>query len=113
MIPGAKNQKELERITKALSGLGFVLPGSLIERNARCGRESCGCHDDPPRLHGPYHQWTRKIPPDNKTVTRLLSDELLADYGPWFENERKARRLLTELEMLSLSIVDDDPRWKR
>ena len=109
--PGAKEHKELERITKALSRLGFVLPGTLTERLARCGHENCRCHDDPPQLHGPYHQWTRKV--DKKTVTRLLTDEQVADYGPWFDNEREARRLFAELEALSLSVIDADPRWQR
>ena len=46
---------------------GFALPGTLADRMTRCGRPNCRCHADPPRLHGPYHQWTRKK--DGKTVT--------------------------------------------
>jgi len=76
-----------------------------------CGRESCRCHGDPPQLHGPYNQWTRKV--DNKTVTRFFSDEMLADYGPWFVNERRLRELVAELEELSLAILKRDPRWKK
>jgi hypothetical protein len=49
----------------------------------------------------------------NKTVTRLLSDEQMADYASWFDNERRLRSLVSELESLSLSIVEADPRWKR
>jgi hypothetical protein len=33
---------------------------------------------DPPRLHGPNHQWTRKK--DGKTATRIPTDDQLADY---------------------------------
>ena len=69
------------------------------------------CRADPPRPHGPYHQWTRKV--GGKTVTRLLSDEQLADYGPWLDNQRRLRTLVTELETLSLAIAEADPRWKR
>ena len=83
----------------------------MTERLTRCGKANCRCHADPPALHGPYHQWTRKV--DNKTVTRLMSDEQLADYGPWIDNERHLRALVAEMEALSLAIVEDDPRWAR
>jgi hypothetical protein len=40
---------------------GFILPGTLTEPMTRCGYPRCRCHADAPLLHGPYHQWTRKI----------------------------------------------------
>jgi hypothetical protein len=94
-----------------LTQAGFILPGTLTERMTRCGYAGCRCHADPPRLHGPYHQWTRKI--NGKTVTRILTDDQLADYGPWLDNQRRLRDLITELETLSQEIADGDPRWNR
>ena len=41
---------------------------------------NCGCHADPPRLHGPYWQWTRKIAA--KTICRWLSADQHRDYPP-------------------------------
>jgi hypothetical protein len=90
---------------------GFVLPGTLTERMTRCGYPRCRCHADPPQLHGPYHQWTRKV--HGKTVTRILTDDQLADYQPWFDNQHRLRDLITELETLSQEIADSDPRWNR
>ena len=90
---------------------GFALPGTLTERMTRCGRANCRCHADPPRLHGPYHQWTRKK--DGKTATRILTDDQLADYQPWFDNQRHLHALITELQALSQEIADADPRWQR
>jgi hypothetical protein len=90
---------------------GFILPGTLTERMTRCGYPRCRCHADPPRLHGPYHQWTRKI--NGKTVTRILTDDQLADYQPWFDSQRRLRDLITELETLSQEIADSDPRSNR
>ena len=95
----------------ALAAAGFALPGTLADRMTRCGRPNCGCHADPPRLHGPYHQWTRKK--DGKTATRILTDDQLADYRPWFDNHRRLRELVAELEALSLAITETDPRWNR
>ena len=78
---------------------------------ARCGKASCRCHADPSALHGPYWSWTRKV--HNKTATRRLSDEQVRDYQPWFDNARTLRGLVGELEVLSLAVVNADPRWQR
>ena len=43
-----------------LAQAGFILPGTLTERMTRCGYPRCRCRADPPRLHGPYHQWTAR-----------------------------------------------------
>ena len=86
----------------------MVLPGSLVRREVRCGRPDCRCHGEPPRLHGPYWSWTRKV--RSKTVTRLLSDEQIEDYRPWLDNARQIRQLLGELEALSVAIVEADAR---
>ena len=111
-MPSTPAQRaEARRIARSLADVGFVLPGTMTERLTRCGKANCRCHAEHPVLHGPYHQWTRKV--DNKTVTRLMSDEQLADYGPWIDNERQLRALVAEMEALSLAIVEDDPRWAR
>ena len=59
MRVAASHQAEASKIA-AIAVTGMVLPGSITERRTRCGRRNCGCHADPPRLHGPYWQWTRK-----------------------------------------------------
>ena len=98
-------------ITARLAGLAYALPGTVADRMTRCGYPGCRCHADPPQFHGPYHQWTRKK--NGKTSTRILTDDQLADYGPWFDNHKRLRELITELEALSLAIAENDPRWNR
>ena len=109
--PTPAQQARAARIAAGLAATGFALPGTLTERMTRCGHPACRCHADPPRLHGPYHQWTRKI--NGKTVTRILTDDQLADYQPWFDNQRRLRALVAELETLSQEIAGNDPRWNR
>jgi hypothetical protein len=92
------------RLASALGEIGFALPGSLTVRAYRCGKQSCRCRGEPPQLHGPYAFWTRKI--DGKTVTRMLSNEEVADYQSLFDNARKLRELMSELHELSLQLVD-------
>ncbi|MGD0378315.1 MAG: DUF6788 family protein [Streptosporangiaceae bacterium] len=111
MSPTRRQQDRAAGIAAELASLGFALPGTLIERRVRCGKPGCRCHADPPALHGPYWQWTRKVA--GKTITRLVSDEQLDDYRQWLDNDRKLRALVAELEALTLAIADADPRGKR
>jgi hypothetical protein len=108
--PTRRQQDRAAGIAAELASLGLALPGTLIERHTRCGKPGCRCHADPPVLHGPYWQWTRKVA--GKTVTRLVSDEQLDDYRQWLDNHRRLRALVAELEALTLAIADDDPRGK-
>ena len=110
----AGHQAEARKIAAELAAIarsGRVLPGSLIERRTRCGRSSCGCHADPPRLHGPYWQWTRKVAA--KTAGRWLSPDQHHDYRAWVDNDRRLRELLARLEALGTAAFEADPRWQR
>ena len=82
----------------AIAATGMVLPGSITQRRTRCGRRNCACHADPPRLHGPYWQWTRKIAA--KTIGRWLSHDQHHDYQAWIDNDRRMHELLDRLEAL-------------
>jgi hypothetical protein len=101
-------QAARDRIAAELAAAGFALPGTLTVRAYACGKPGCRCHADPPRLHGPYAEWTRKI--GGKTVTRRLSPAELADYQPLFDNAKKLRTLLAELQDLTLEIIEADSR---
>ncbi len=107
--PSAQDRRAQHAVTGRLAEAGFALPGTLIHRMMRCGKPNCACKADPPRLHGPYHQWTRKI--DGKTVTINLTDEQATRYGPWFAHAQELRAALNELEELSLRIVQRDEGW--
>jgi hypothetical protein len=48
-----------------------------------------------------------------ETATRILTDDQLADYGPWFGNHKRLRKLIAELEELSLASGEANPRWNR
>jgi hypothetical protein len=88
-----------------------LLTGSITERRTRCRRSSCGCHADPPRLHGPYWQWTRKVAA--RTICPWLSPEQRNGYQAWIEDDRRLHELLTRLETLGAAALDADSRWQR
>ena len=96
----------LRRINRELAALGPCLSGSVTVRQGTCGKPNCACHSDPPRLHGPYRSWTRKVA--GKTVTRVLSQEQHEAYQPLFDNDRRLRSLLAELEQLGLEIIEGE-----
>ena len=105
MEPTAAQRAALARITAEIAAAaGPALPGTLTVRSYACGKPGCRCHADPPRLHGPYAEWTRKI--GGKTVTRRLTAAELTEYQPLFDNARKLRALLAELQDLTLQIIE-------
>ena len=99
-------QAALARITAEIAATaGPALPGTLTVRAYACGKPNCRCHADPPRLHGPYAEWTRKI--GGKTITRRLTPAELTEYQPLFDNAKKLRALLSELQDLTIKIIEE------
>ena len=93
-------QQRYQELKSTLIRVGYFRRGSLVKRFMVCGKSTCACHASPPRLHGPYYQWTRKI--HGKTVTVLFSREeadLLAD---WIAAGRELDRIIAQMERLSL-----------
>jgi Family of unknown function (DUF6788) len=101
--------RRLAQLQAQLADVGYALPGTINITMNRCGKPTCACHADPPRLHGPYITWTRKV--SGKTVTRRLTAEQLERYKPWFDNDRRLRQLTKELEALSLQAAEHAEGW--
>jgi hypothetical protein len=108
-MPSQQEKRRQRQIMAEIAELGFCLPGSLVARTSRCGSASCACHRDPDRLHGPYPSWTRKV--KGKTVTRNLSAAQVERYRPWFDNAKRLRELVGELEALSTSLAAKAEGW--
>ena len=97
------------QLARAIAQVGPVLPGSVVVRHTRCGKPTCRCQGDPPVLHGPYIQWTRKAA--GRTRSRTLSPEQYQRYEPWFDNARRLRDLLAEHEALCLRAAAEAEGW--
>ncbi len=108
-MPDTPADQRRRQILDEIASLGYCLPGSVVDRTSRCGNPNCRCHTDPAHRHGPYRSWTRKVA--GKTVTRNLSDDQLQRYQDWFDNDRRLKALVTELEELSITIVDQAEGW--
>src|SRR4051794_5716025 len=112
MPSAALNAEHRQRqIAGEIAALGLCLPGSLVQRTTRCGSPRCRCRTDPSQLHGPYPTWIRKV--GTRTVTRTLSPAQLERYQPLFDNAKRLRELISELETLSAETVEQAEEWTR
>jgi hypothetical protein len=110
--PNPRQRRAQAAIAASLGQIGFALPGSLVSRSTACGKTGCRCQADPPVLHGPYLTWTRTV--DGRTVTRKITPAQQAHYQTWFDNARRLRQLVADLEALSLEVFDaDNPPHQR
>lgn len=107
--PTKATGRRLQKLQAQLAEVGFALPGTINVAMNRCGKPNCACHQDPPKLHGPYITWTRKV--SGKTVTRRLTPEQLERYKPWLENDRRLRELTKQLQALSLQAAEQAEGW--
>ena len=82
-------------LARSIGEIGFIAQGSLSQRFTHCNKPGCRCGATPPRLHGPYWQWTAKVA--GRTVTRRLSDAEAARYTEWIANDRRLRRTVAQM----------------
>ena len=82
MEPSPAQQAARDRIAAELAAAGLALPGTLTVRSYACGKPGCRC----------------------------LSPAELADYQPLFDNAKKIRALLAELQDLTLQVIEADSR---
>jgi hypothetical protein len=93
-----------EDLKQKILQLGYVRPGSLVRRFMPCGNPGCKCMGTPPKLHGPYYQWTFRI--NGKTRTVRLTREQAQLCQKWTNNHRLLRGLVRKMEQISLKKTD-------
>ena len=86
-----------QRVLDVIEALGYV-PDSAAQSMARHRKDLIGLV---------------ALENRSKAAPRILTDDQLADYQLWFDNHRRLRELIAELEALTLAIAEADPRWKR
>jgi hypothetical protein len=86
-------------LAQSLADIGFIAVGSVTQRFTHCNKPGCRCGADPPRLHGPYYQWTTKVA--GRTVTRRLNEREAALYEEQIANGRQLRHLIAEMRKVA------------
>lgn len=88
------------RILKAsLADLGPFRRGTVLRRFVPCGKTGCRCQANPPQLHGPYYEWTRKV--KGKTVTVRVTQEQSRLLKQWIANARRLDKILADMQRVS------------
>ena len=94
------DEKRFNTLKAAVAEIGWFRRGTVQRRFMPCGKSGCPrCQADPPKLHGPYYQWTRKV--KGKTVTVRLTEEQARLMEEWIDNGRLLDRLVADMERIS------------
>ena len=83
-------QREFERLSRSLAGIGYISQGSVLDRATL----------QPPRSG---YQWTRKVA--RKTVTLALSPQQFQSMRKAIENRRTLQKTITKMEKISRQIL--------
>lgn len=97
-------ERRYRELAHELANIGYIAQGSLAPRFTRCGKPTCACRADPPKLHGPYWHWSTKV--NGRTVNRRLSAQEAELYTRWIDNDRRARDILAEMRAVAAKATD-------
>ena len=95
----ANYERRYRELAQQLASIGLISSGTVTRRYTNCATPGCRCHSDPPQPHGPYYQWTTKV--NGKTITRRLNSREAKLYQEWIDNDRKMRRLITQMRQVA------------
>lgn len=95
-----RERARFDALKQALAQIDFFLRGNLVPVYTRCNTKGCRCMATPPRPHGPYVQWTRKVA--GKTVSVRIKPQQLALMKHWISNSRRLDRLIADMQKISL-----------
>ena len=96
-------EQKYENVKKEIQNLEYVISGTIIKRQYRCGKQTCQCRKGPTKLHGPYYHWTRKI--KGKTVNKILDKKRAEKLPEYIQNSRKLRKIIDSLHHISTETV--------
>ena len=91
---------KVSELPHSLQDTGFILHGTVRKHYMKCGHKGCRCHADPPQLHGPYYDWTRRV--DGKTKTVRLTGDQARVIEEWISNMRRVEKIVMEMENISV-----------
>ena len=105
-------EHECNRVRAALASVGELRPGSLVQRQHRCGKPSCHCARRDSPGHGPSWALTRAV--QGKTVTRgIPAGPAVQRTRAQIEEYRRFRALVHQFIAVSEKLCDARLRLSR
>ena len=98
------DEERYEALKRQIADVPPIRRGSVVRRFMPCGKPGCRCQAKPPRLHGPYYQWTRKV--EGKTVTVRVDGAQAKLLQEWIANGRRLDKLIRQMEVVSLRLTE-------
>ena len=98
------DEQRYNELKESIEKLDFIRRGSVVRRFMPCGKAGCRCQATPPKLHGPYYQWTRKV--RGKTVTVRLTRQEATLIKKWIANGSQLTKIVTQMEKVSMRVTD-------
>ena len=99
----------LQHRLKKLSTSSPVLAASFGTYTHRCGRPSCRCHHGGP-LHQGQHLTFKE---QGKTRSVYVPKDLLPEVQTWLAEHHRLKRLLQEIQQLSLALIRTHAQHRR
>jgi hypothetical protein len=103
-MTNSRDEQRYEKLKRSIADVGLIRRGSVVQRFMPCGKPGCSCQADPPQLHGPYYQWTRKS--GGKTVTVRLTRDEAALVKRWIANGRQLYKTVADLEKVAHRLTE-------
>lgn len=105
MARSRKNiHSQIETVKKKISGLDYVIRGSVYKTSMPCGKPNCICKRDPSKLHGPYWYFTKSV--QGRTKGRKLKKQEIEAYKKGVQQYKELRELIQEYVKLSEEAVE-------
>jgi hypothetical protein len=99
-----RDEKRFLALKTSLAELGPLRRGTVLRRFVRCANPRCRCRANPPKLHGPYYEWSRKV--KGKTVTVRVTQEQAALLKQWIANSRQLDKIVADMLRVSERITE-------
>lgn len=94
-----RDEKRFETLKASLADLGPFRRGTVLRQFVKCVQASCHCRADPPQLHGPYYEWTRKV--KGNTVSVRVTKEQAQLLSQWIADARRLDKIIAEMQTIS------------
>jgi len=99
-----RDENRFSTLKESLASIGPFRRGTVLRRFMSCGNTACRCQADPPKLHGPYYEWTRKV--RGKTVSIRLTPNQTRLMKQWIANSRRLDRIVAALDRASYRMTE-------
>jgi len=99
-----RDENRFRTLKASLADLGPFRRGTVLRRFVPSKKPGDPRQADPPKLHGPYYDWTRKV--KGKTVTVRVTPEQARLLKLWIANSRQLDKTVADLHRVSDRITE-------